>query len=195
VKILRTFVVSEKKLYSFLFDEYLIIKDSDGENVDENSCHEFIRLFEFFTNAKSLNDFFVENKSDLQDSFWDGISIEKAVSNVRLEAIYLYKKIKKYSIEPERTLASLFEPLSGTKNEEFGKTKTSVDWKKPMIRIYAIKIGDCYFICGGAIKLRKTINDRQYLINELEKMKISQAWCKETFNLDDLDDIDFLVLK
>ncbi|CAM3469692.1 hypothetical protein V7S77_02075 [Aquirufa ecclesiirivi] len=195
MKILRTFAISEKKLYSILFDEYLIQTDSDEEPVDEKSCHEFNRLFNFFTDANLLYEFFVKNEADLKEPFWEGISIEKAILKVRTEAIDLHKKIKKYSIDPEYTLASLFEPLSGTKNEEFGKTKASVNWKKPMIRIYAIKIRECYLICGGAIKLRKTINDRQYLIDELNKMKISQAWCKETFNLDDTDDIDFLVLK
>jgi len=37
-------------------------------------------------------------------------------------------------------------------------------------------------ICGGAIKLRETLNDRKYLLQELEKLEITQKLLSDSNN-------------
>jgi hypothetical protein len=37
-------------------------------------------------------------------------------------------------------------------------------------------------ICGGAIKLRKTLNDRTYLLKELQKLEITRNYLMDDDN-------------
>ena len=61
--------------------------------------------------------------------------------------------------------------------------KVKVDGKKTWIRLYAIRIEANFFVvCGGAIKLRKTLNDRTYLLKELEKLKITRSYLMDEDN-------------
>jgi hypothetical protein len=63
------------------------------------------------------------------------------------------------------------------------KEKVRLDENKAWLRIYAIRIDTNFFmICGGAIKLRETLNDRKYLLQELEKLEITQKLLSDSNN-------------
>jgi hypothetical protein len=78
----------------------------------------------------------------------------------------------------------LFKPLSDGKIEkEYEKDKVKVDGKKTWLRLYAIRIDANFFVvCGGAIKLRKTLNDRTYLLKELDKLSFTQNYLMDEEN-------------
>ncbi len=185
MQIIRTFELSNEKLFSVLYDIHTNQFDEDGELLDDFKCCEFSRLFDFFTDADKLRTFFENNIDDLNHPFWQKMTIEDAIIKVRKEAINLKKTLLKYSQDSEYSLGSLFKPLSGTSNLEFGKTKYRLQGtSKAMLRIYAIKVKDAYIICGGAIKLREKMNGSEYLENELYKMSIAQNWFKKKYDFD-----------
>ena len=82
----------------------------------------------------------------------------------------------------------LFKPLSDGKfKKEFEKDKVKVDGRKTWLRLYAIRIDvNLFVVCGGAIKLRETLNDRAYLLKELDKLNLTQNYLMDEEN-DDLD--------
>jgi hypothetical protein len=84
----------------------------------------------------------------------------------------------------------LFRPLFNSKIErEYEKDKAKVGGRKTWLRLYAIRIDiNLFVVCGGAIKLRKTMND--YLKIELEKLDITQKYLREN----DADELDFVEL-
>lgn len=193
MKIVNTFAVVQESLYSVLFDTELNAVDDDGAIISQEQLHEFRRLFDFWNNPIRLRTFFEEHEEDLKDDYWEGITIDEAIEKTRKEAKKLEAILLEYAEEGKTTrtknLSMLFKPLSNGKIEKkLEKDKVKVDGKKTWIRLYAIRIDHNFFmICGGAIKLRKTLNDRTYLLNELEKLEIT---------LNDLmdEDNDFLEL-
>lgn len=68
---------------------------------------------------------------------------------------------------------------------ELHKTKATGGFINSWLRIYAIRIDtNTYVITGGGIKLTKTMNDREHLINELEKLTKVKEWLEENGFLD-----------
>ena len=128
----------------------------------------------------------------MNDKYWDGISIDEAIVKTRTEAKKLERILLEYAkkgiVKGSKNLSMLFKPLTQDKFEkEFEKDKVKVDEKKTWVRLYAIRIDvNLFVVCGGAVKLRKTLNDRDYLLKELEKMEITRNYLKNTDN-DDLD--------
>lgn len=61
------------------------------------------------------------------------------------------------------------------------REKAKIKGHKTWLRMYAIRIDkNVFVICGGAIKLRATINDRAYLQVELDKMNCTKDHLRET---------------
>lgn len=180
MKIVSTFAVVEESLYSVLFDTEVGSVDDDGAIIPNLQLHEFRRLFDFWNDPVRLRAFFEQHEEDLKEAYWDGITIDEAIEKTRAEAKELEAILIKYAEEGKTTrtinLSMLFKPLSDGKFEkELEKDKVKVDGKKTWIRLYAIRIDYNFFIiCGGAIKLRKTLNDRTYLLKELEKLEITR---------------------
>lgn len=67
------FEIVEESLYS--------VKYSDEDDV------EFVKIFENWTNASFLYDFFTIHAIDLARPIWEGVTIEEAVIRTRNEAI------------------------------------------------------------------------------------------------------------
>lgn len=67
------FEIVEESLYS--------VKYSDEDDV------EFVKIFENWTNAAFLYDFFTIHAIDLARPIWEGVTIEEAVIRTRNEAI------------------------------------------------------------------------------------------------------------
>jgi len=188
MKIVSTFAVVEESLLSVLFDTEVGAVDDDGAIIPNVQLHEFRRLFDFWNDPVRLRAFFEEHEEDLKEAYWDGISIDEAIEKTRKEAKKLEAILIEYAEEGKTTrhknLSMLFKPLSDGKFEkEFEKDKVKVDGKKTWIRLYAIRIDANFFVvCGGAIKLRKTLNDRTYLLKELEKLKITRSYLMDEDN-------------
>lgn len=81
-----------------------------------------------------------------------------------------------YDGENIDALTSLFRHLENSRVSEMllgrekakGQRKTHDSW----LRIYAIKLeSNSYLITGGAIKLTRTMEEREHTLNELRKME------------------------
>lgn len=188
MEIVSIFAVVDESLLSVLFDTELGAVDDDGAIIPNVQLHEFRRLFDFWNDPVRLRAFFEAHEDDLKEAYWDGISIDEAIEKTRKEAKKLEAILIEYAEEGKTTrhknLSMLFKPLSDGKFEkEFEKDKVKVDGKKTWIRLYAIRIEANFFVvCGGAIKLRKTLNDRTYLLKELEKLKITRSYLMDEDN-------------
>jgi hypothetical protein len=177
MKIVDIFAVEEDSLYAVLYE---------GEELDE-----FNRMMDMWSDPEYLEEFFEENRADLENGFFGNITIEKAIAQVRMES----KRLKNLLIEIAQqgksdrtnTLTTLFKPLwkNPTSIEPFEKNKVKAIRKKCMIRMYAIRIDtNLFIISGGAIKLTKTMNDRPHLQGELKKLEVTQSYCMQRFGID-----------
>ncbi len=192
MKIVSTFAVVKDSLFSVLFDTEVNLVDGNGTIIPNEQQHEFNRLFDFWNDPKKLKVFFEENLEDLNDSYWEEINIEEAIEKTKNEAKELQKILIEYAKAGQtirlKNLSMLFKPLSKNKYEKFERDKTKVDGKKTWLRLYAIRIYANFFvICGGAIKLRKTLNDRPYLLQELKKLEITRNYLLD----EDNDNLEF----
>lgn len=182
MKIVSTFAVVEDSLYSVLFDTVLNSVNENGEVISNEKLHEFRRLFDFWNDQDQLRTFFDTHEADLNEAYWEGITIDEAIEKTRSEAKELERILIEYAEEGKtirlKNLSMLFKPLSDGKIEkDFEKDKVKVDGKKTWIRLYAIRIdANLFVVCGGAIKLRKTLNDRNYLLKEIDKLDITQKY-------------------
>lgn len=188
MEIINIFAVVEESLYSVLFDIKVDTLDAEDNIIPNENLHEFRRLFDFWNDPMHLREFFEENKDDLNEAYWDGITIDDAIEKTRTEAKALEKILIEYANAGKsgkiKHLSDLFKPLTNNKYEKaFEKDKVKVDGRKSWIRIYAIRIDlNLFVICGGAIKLRKTLNDRSYLQNELDKLNFTQKYLMDDEN-------------
>ena len=80
-------------------------------------------------------------------------------------------------LSPDADLDQLFRPLENSRTSEMilGKEKAKIK-NRPQhaswLRIYAIKLEPgCYIITGGAIKLTRTMQEREHTLAELRKME------------------------
>jgi hypothetical protein len=80
-------------------------------------------------------------------------------------------------ISPDADLDKLFHPLENNRTAEMtlGKEKARL-WQRAKhdswLRLYAIKLEPGhYIITGGAIKLTKTMEEREHTLKELRKME------------------------
>jgi len=192
MKIVNTFAVVEGSLYSTLFDIEQNSLDHNGNIIPDIYLHEFRRLFDFWNDPIRLRQFFTLHQKDLNEEYWDGITIDEAIEKTRKEAQKLESIILSYAekgkTEKFENLSDVFKPLSDGKFEKkLEKDKAKVKGKKTWLRLYAIRVDANFFVvCGGAIKLRETLNDRKYLLKELDKLKLTQNYLKdeEDDNLD-----------
>lgn len=196
MRIVSTFAVLEESLYSVLFDTELNAIDDDGNVIPNENLHEFRRLFDLWNDPVRLKEFFKKHEADLNEVYWNRITIDEAIDKTRAEAKELERIILEYAEDGKtirlKNLSMLFKPLSDGKIEkEFEKDKVKVDGKKTWLRLYAIRIESNFFIvCGGAIKLRKTLNDRDYLLQELAKLEITRNYLID----EDNDNLEFFEL-
>ena len=117
---------------------------------------------------------FLANMSDLA-SYFKITDINQAIYDTiddsqRMQCLIL-------DISPDADLDQLFRPLENSRANEMllGKEKAKIK-NRPVhaswLRIYAIKLEPgCYIITGGAIKLTRTIQEREHTLAELNKME------------------------
>ncbi len=175
MKIIRTFALVEDSLYSVMY----------GNEVQ----HEFDRLFDTWNDAEYLEEFFVEQREDLERPFWDHISVEQAVLKTKRDARILENKIIQIAetgkTDRNQTLSCLFKPLHNEPDclDPFEKSKVYGLIRPSWLRIYAVRLDtNLFLISGGAIKLTKKM-DKPHLQKELKKLETTRIFCKVNFDV------------
>lgn len=124
--------------------------------------------------------------TDINQAIYDTID-----DNLRMQCLIL-------DISPEADLDKLFRPLHNSRTNEIllGKEKARIK-DRPQhaswLRIYAIKLEPgCYIITGGAIKLTRTMQEREHTLRELNKMEQVRNYLIEEGAIDAAGFEDFL---
>ena len=131
-------------------------------------------LFQQWNDPEWLIDFFLSNMKDLE-SYFKITDINQAIYDTiddsqRIQCLIL-------DLSPEADLDRLFHPLENGRTGEMllGKEKARIKERShhaSWLRIYAIKLEPgCYIITGGAIKLTRTMQEREHTLRELDKME------------------------
>ena len=141
----------------------------DGE--DDNSLR---KVFGQWNAPEWLWEFITENMSDLE-SYFKITDVDPAIYDTMDDSSELECLI--LDISPEADLDKLFRPLENNRTAEMmlGKEKERL-WQRAehasWLRLYAIKLEPgCYIITGGAIKLTRTMQEREHTLKELRKME------------------------
>ncbi|MEO1517714.1 MAG: hypothetical protein AAFV95_22015 [Bacteroidota bacterium] len=138
-----------------------------------------------------LEEFFEQHKSDLQSDFWGNVSVEEAVIRTRKEAITLEKRLIDIAELGKRdryeSLSNIFKPLVNNPltTEQFERTKAKGNLKPSWLRIYAIRADlNLFVVSGGAIKLTPTMNEREHLLLEIQKLNATRTYLFDEENYD-----------
>ena len=152
-------------------------------------------LFSQWSDPEWLVDFFLANMGDLE-SYFKITDINQAIydtidDNQRIQCLIL-------DISPEADLDKIFRPLENSRISEMllGKEKARIK-ERPQhaswLRIYAIKLEPgCYIITGGAIKLTRTMQEREHTLKELDKMEQVRNYLISNQAIDADGFVDFL---
>jgi hypothetical protein len=141
------------------------------DGADDNALQQ---LFSQWNDPEWLVEFFLENMSDLE-SYFKITDINQAIydtidDSMRMQCLIL-------DLSPDADLDRIFRPLSNSRTIEMllGKEKARIKERAQhasWLRIYAIKLEPgCYIITGGAIKLTRTMQEREHTLAELQKME------------------------
>src|SRR5690554_5790107 len=159
-----------------IIDTFAIVKDSlYSVQYESEDLNEFAKCFELWNDPIYLREFFEQHKKDLDNEFWKGLTIEEAIIKTRDDARLFEEEIL-YVAETGKT--QRLETLSKGKIEkQFEKDKAKGMKRPSWLRIYAIRIeANLFVICGGAIKLSPTMNNRDHLLLELEKLEFTRDY-------------------
>ena len=99
-------------------------------------------------------------------------------------------------ISPDASLDQLFRPLENSRFTEMSLSKEKAKglWNSchsSWLRIYALKLEpDSYLVTGGAIKLTRTMEEREHTLQELMNMEKVRNFLlgKDVFDLDSFKD-------
>lgn len=168
-------VIEDGRLWAVRFDY-------DRENALQ-------KVMSQWSDASWLADFFTQNFDDLI-SYFRIINIEDAIYQTMEDRDELACIIM--DISPEANLDHFFRPLDNYRTSEMllGKEKGRPH-RRSWLRLYAIKLNaGIYIITGGAIKLTRTMQEREHTLQELEKMeKVRNFLIREgVFDEDSFDD-------
>ncbi len=137
--------------------------DKDKENALE-------RVLSQWSDAEWLAVFFMQNIDDLI-SYFKITNIEDAIYQTMEDRDDMACVIM--DISPDANLDKFFRPLDNNRTGEMvlGKEKGRPN-RQSWLRLYAIKLNvGIYIITGGAIKLTRTMQEREHTLTELERME------------------------
>lgn len=178
-------IIVENSLYSVKYR---------GEESDE-----LRRLFNDWTDIEFLESFFETHINDLNKEFYTYLSIEDAIGQTLADVGDLEKRLIEIAIDGQNdkhnTLETLFKPLNNNAKyppSVLEESKVYGSERKSWLRIYALRLeSNVFVITGGAIKLTRTMNDREHLLDELDKLeKVKQYLITESI-IDNDSLIDF----
>lgn len=133
----------------------------------------------------------------MQTLFFKNLSIDNLIDKILDEAQLLEELLYEFTtrgFDGTKNLQLLFRPLFNTEYTipPLQKTKTKVDErlvKNPILRIYALRIGDNIFvITGGVIKLTRAMKEHPDTEIELEKLEMVRSFLKSV-NININDDL------
>lgn len=157
------------------YDHLWAVKAQDKE------ADELTLLFRNWTNGDYLLDFFMEHFDDLKGYFHIE-RLDEAVSDTFEDAEGLQELVLDFPYTEH--LDSLFKPLDITdaQSTELSREKAR-NWDRKRhaswLRIYAIRLDpDVYVVTGGAIKLTRTMQEREHTALELQKLNRCKAFLK-----------------
>lgn len=162
----------------------------DGENLNELD-----RVFTQWNDAGWLLKFFRENFNDLV-SFFKITKLDEAVYDTMADSDQLECLI--LDISPDANLDELFRPLENSRASEMMLSKEKARLQSrpkhaSWLRIYAIKLNPgIYVVTGGAIKLTRTMQEREHTLKELEKMEKVRQYLVANGVIDDESFNDFI---
>lgn len=172
-----------------------IIEGSDhlwAVKAEDKDADELTLLFRNWTNGDYLLDFFMENFEDLS-SYFHIERIDQAINDTFDDAEALQELI--LDIPYTEHLDELFKPLGAgdLRTQELTREKAR-NWDRDRhaswLRIYAIRLEkNVYVITGGAIKLTRTMQEREHTAAELRKLN----HCKEFLKANGVFDQDSFV--
>lgn len=158
-------------------DHLWAVKDKNKE-ADELSL-----LFRNWTNGEYLFDFFMDNFEDLNEYFHIE-RIDQAVEDTFEDAEALQDLV--LDIPYIEHLDELFKPLglNDDRNRELINREKARHWERgrhaSWLRIYAIRLEqNVYVVTGGAIKLTRTMQEREHTAIELHKLNQCKAFLKD----------------
>ena len=137
---------------------------------DKDNQNALQKVLSQWSDAGWLADFFTQNIDDLI-SYFKITSVEDAIYQTMEERDELACIIM--DISPEANLDHFFRPLDNSRISDMllGKEKGRLN-RRSWLRLYAIKLSvGIYIITGGAIKLTRTMQEREHTLQELEKME------------------------
>ncbi|MBQ6277881.1 MAG: hypothetical protein IJK62_14390 [Bacteroidales bacterium] len=149
-------VIDDGRLWAVRFD-------NDKDNALQ-------KVMSQWADAGWLADFFMQNIDDLI-SYFKITNIEDAIYQTMEDRDELACIIM--DISPDADLDQFFRPLENSRAREMilGKEKGRPHHRS-WLRLYAIKLSmGIYIITGGAIKLTRTMQEREHTLQELEKME------------------------
>lgn len=196
-------IIVKDSLYAVKYTDKIDEFENNEFVEDKEPKDEFSRLFNNWQDPEYLDGFFNKHKQDLQREFFNYISIEEAIEKTIDEAYEFQQEILSTAGKGKedifQSLQTLFKPLN--KSEEaiypipdYQKNK-AYSSRKSWLRIYAIRIDENVFIItGGAIKLTKTMNEREHLEKELKKLEEVKQFLISECIIDNDSIIDFLEL-
>lgn len=131
-------------------------------------------LFDQWNDVKWLRAFFKNNIVDLA-AYFKVTDVNQAIYDTIEDSEKLQCLIM--DISPDANLDEIFRPLEKGRTSEMllGKEKarlTNTPGHASWLRIYAIKLDPgIYIITGGAIKLTRTMQEREHTLLELARME------------------------
>lgn len=149
-------IIEDGRLWAVRFD-----KDKDNA---------LQKVMSQWSDAKWLANFFLQNIDDLI-SYFKITNIEDAIYQTMEDRDELACIIM--DISPDANLDRFFRPLDNFRTSEMllGKEKGKPH-RRSWLRLYAIKLNvGIYIITGGAIKLTRTMQEREHTLQELSKME------------------------
>lgn len=147
----------------------------------DTDADELTLLFRNWTNGEYLLDFFIENFEDLKD-FFHIDRLDEAVNDTFEDAEALQELVLDFPYTEQ--LDSLFKPLdiTDTRVRELSREKAR-NWDRERhaswLRKYAIRLEpNIYVVTGGAIKLTRTMQEREHTALELRKLNRCKEYLK-----------------
>ena len=162
---------------------------------DNEEMNALDTVFTQWNDTGYLLDFFRKNFDDLV-SYFKITKLEDAIYDTMEDSDALECLI--LDIEPEANLDELFRPLENSRTSEMMLSKEKARLKSrpkhaSWLRIYAIKLNPgIYVITGGAIKLTRTMQEREHTLKELEKMEKIRQYLVANKVVDDDSFMDFI---
>lgn len=149
---------------------------------DNEVMNEWERLMELWNDTEYVTDYCYKNQSFLSDPHFEKASIQDIIDKIRKEVEYLEEYLDDFTNgtftnAKAENLQAIFLPLKNNQTTlpdlqmtKFKHTDRR-SFRKPILRIYALRVGvNTFIITGGAIKLTKTMEGHPDTKKELEKI-------------------------